>query len=332
MNRHFTIPIFLPEAGCKNRCVFCNQGSITGRNAQPADAEITDVIQNHLKTLPPDSTIEIGFFGGNFTGLTLCEQKRLLELVRPYRASGQIQSLRASTRPDNITSESLALLKEYGAGTIELGVQSTDDEVLSQCRRGYTRQTVAEASNRIKAAGFRLGLQMMLGLPGDTYDLALQTATDIVAFGADETRIYPVLVIKDTELARWYRDGKYAPLTPEDAALWAAGCLRIFDKSGVKVLRLGLLTGKTLSESLLAGPLHPAFGNLAYSALWAQSFEDLVPPGDAEEILVFTSPGQVNNAAGYRGANRHKLESRFKRVGFRADLALRGYEFYAHYR
>ena len=82
--RHINIPIFIPELACPFQCIFCNQQKISGQEKLPTEDEILETIKVHLATAPPDTIIEIAFFGGSFTGLSLAEQERLLKIPQEF--------------------------------------------------------------------------------------------------------------------------------------------------------------------------------------------------------------------------------------------------------
>ena len=174
--KHYTIPIFIPELACPFQCVFCNQQKITGIQLIPDDEEIRNTIKAHLSSFKEKKRrVEIGFFGGSFTGVPFEQQKHYLEIVQPFLQSGEVAAIRVSTRPDYIGEKELALLKNYGVQSIELGAQSFDDEVLKQSFRGHTARQTEVAAQAILVEGFQLGLQMMIGLPGDSLPKALKT-------------------------------------------------------------------------------------------------------------------------------------------------------------
>ena len=230
--QHFNIPVFIPELACPFQCIYCNQQKISGRLKIPSPKEIDRIIIDHLNTISKNkSEIELAFFGGNFTGIPVNEQEEYLKLVQPYINSGQISGIRLSTRPDYINNKVLELLKKYNVKTIELGAQSLDDDVLKLSKRGHTAKDTERASEIILKAGFSLGLQMMIGLPGDTLGKSIFTAKKIIELGADNTRIYPALVIKDTKMEKMYAEGKYHPLSLEDAVRWSKELLLIFEKA-----------------------------------------------------------------------------------------------------
>jgi histone acetyltransferase (RNA polymerase elongator complex component) len=330
--RHYTIPIFIPQLACPFQCVFCNQEKITSRGHIPDVKEVRSIIEEHLSTFPRGNVhIEIGFFGGNFTGIPVEEQEKFLQTVKPYLEQGIIQGIRLSTRPDYIDEPRLHLLKKYGVTTIELGAQSMDDEVLIQSARGHTAEDVEKASRMIISAGFRLGLQMMVGLPGDTLEKSIFTARKIIELGACETRIYPVLVIKGTKMEEWYDQGKYTPLSMKEAVFWVKTILPQFEEAGVEVTRVGLhsSTGLLSGKELVAGPFHTSFRELAMTEVWWDRLNVLLNEETKDKISIFVHPSQYNFAIGYYGKNRKRLLQRFGDVIFRIDPSLKTNEFHA---
>ncbi|HNX44251.1 MAG TPA: radical SAM protein [Bacteroidales bacterium] len=327
--RHFAIPVFVPELACPNRCVFCNQRNISGTMAMPQPDEVAGIIEKHLATIPPDSETEIGFFGGNFTGIEPSLQQSFLEIAEKYVRAGKAKSIRLSTRPDYIDDRRLSLLKQFSVQNIELGAQSLDGEVLRLSGRGHTVYDVEKASELILENGFRLGLQMMTGLPGDTPARSVATARKIVALGASDTRIYPTLVIRDTELEKMYHAGSYVPLSLDEAVESAAVIAGIFEEAGVKILRIGLHPSEGLlsGESLVAGPFHVAFGELVATAQWSAIFRQKLAgnsSGVNENLLAEVPPGQINAAVGHKSLNKKMLLTRFRKVVFRENKELSG--------
>lgn len=329
--RHYTIPIFVPELACPNRCVFCNQQKISGTLCQPSDQEIIEIIELRIATIPDGSEVEIGFFGGNFTGIPMAEQEHLLSLVQPWLLDGTVSSIRISTRPDYIDQQRLDLLKQNGVQTIELGAQSLDEVVLKLTGRGHTVDDVRKASGLILGNGFSLGLQMMIGLPGDTPEKSLQTAREIIKLGATSTRIYPTLVIKDTELETLFLEGKYSPLSIENAVAWAKDIVLTFEASGVKIIRLGLHPSEGLihGENLVAGPFHVSFAELVYSAIWNDLLLPLAENAENKNLSISVAAGQLNAAVGYNGKNRDMLKRHFRNVKFHIDPELEGRDYRA---
>jgi histone acetyltransferase (RNA polymerase elongator complex component) len=332
MNRkHFTIPIFVPEAACPFQCVFCDQKRITGKLKAPDQQETEKIIEEHLKTLPKDSFIEIGFFGGSFTGIPLKEQERYLKTAYDYMKSGKVHGIRLSTRPDYIDQEKLDLLKRYRVSAVEIGAQSLDALVLKKAGRGHTAGDVSAASRMVREAGFQLGLQMMLGLPGDTIGKSIRTAKSIVRLQADFVRIYPTLVIRGTALEKMALAGSYTPLSMEEAVKWSAAVVKVFDKAGIPIIRLGIHPSEGLitKTSLSAGPFHPAFRELVETTLWKEKLRPLLKNKKGTNAVITVPQKELNYAVGHKGQNKKMLLEHFQNVGFRTSRTINGRNFYA---
>ena len=312
--RYYNIPIFLPELACPFRCVYCNQFSITGKQQLPDYQDVKNTIDKYLKTFKEeDRFVEVAFFGGNFTGLPEKMQDDFLKIVQPYLEKGVIDGIRCSTRPDYIDEKRVKILKKFGMRNIELGAQTTNDVILQKCGRGHTFKDIEDASQIIVNEGITLGLQMMIGLPFDTLANDIQTAKDIVRLGAKETRIYPCIVVKDTELEKLYNKGEYKPLSIVEAVEQSATLYEYFTENDVKVLRIGLHTSDDLNgDAFVAGPYHKNFAEMVFSRVWGRKFDKIVEKTD--EIVIKVQENELNHAIGYKGENKRKLEQRFKKV------------------
>ena len=317
--KHYTIPIFIPQQGCPFQCVFCNQEKITSRGHAPDEEEVNNIISQHHSSFPKGNKhVEIGFFGGSFTGLKIEEQERYLRIAQSYVQKGMIQGIRLSTRPDYISETGLHLLKKYGVTTIELGAQSMDEDVLIESARGHTAWDIEMASHLITAHGFRLGLQMMIGLPGDSLEKSILTANKIIELGACETRIYPVLVIKGTKLEEWYEQGKYRPLSLDEAVFWLKTIIPLFEEAGVEVTRVGLHSsvGLQTGKELVAGPFHTSIRELAMTEVWWDRIYESISDKKGEMLTITVHPSQYNFAVGYYGKNRKRLQGFYRDVIF----------------
>ena len=282
---------------------------------------MVSVIESYLKTIPENRsqiTVKVAFFGGSFTGLPLKEQENYLQTVQPYIEQKVVDSIQLSTRPDYINEEILTLLKKYHVTLIELGAQSLDPDVLIQSHRGHTVADVAKSAQLILQHGFELGLQMMIGLPGDTLEKSLFTAQKFVELGTTYTRIYPTLVIKDTDLEQLYHAGNYTPLSIEEAVEWCTPIYKIFTNSNITILRMGLhpSEGFINKEVLVAGPFHVSFKELVLTALWKEKLMKLSQNNTSDTFIVEVPKAEINYAIGYNASNKIFLEQRFKKVIF----------------
>ncbi len=329
MKDHYIIPIFIPEKACPFRCIYCNQYHIANQLQVPEREEVIAIIEQYLQTIPPLATKRVAFFGGSFTGMTLEEQRYYLEMVQPYIKRGEIDHLQLSTRPDYVNEEILLMLKNYGVEIIELGAQSLNEEVLAASGRGHTVEDVVNASKLIRKFGFQLGLQMMVGLPYDTCEKSVATAHKIVELGATYTRIYPTLVIKDTDLAEQYHAGEYTPLSLQTAVNWCVELLPIFEEGGVNVLRLGLhpSEGFTTGDTLLAGPFHVSFKELVITERWRRIWEKELANYQGNAITIWVAPIMMNTAIGYHATNKQMWQKHFKKVTFLPDITVQNYDY-----
>lgn len=266
--RESIVPVFVPHLGCPNDCVFCNQRRISGAQ-QPATALTVKQAMENAAALPLNGAKrQLAFYGGSFTAIPVETQRELLEAAKEYMDKGELHSIRLSTRPDAIDEAVLKRLKEYKVETIELGAQSMDEQVLLLSGRGHTAQDVQNASRLIKEAGFKLVLQMMTGLPGDTKAKSIETARKIIALSPDAVRIYPTVIVRDTALYDLWQAGLYPEHSVEDAVDVCAELLPMFDEAGIPVIRLGLNPTEELSGGAAAGgAYHPALGELVKSRI-----------------------------------------------------------------
>lgn len=256
------LPIFVPHLGCPNACVFCDQRLISGE-ALPATAQTIREAVRRAGKLPPEGPLELAFYGGSFTAIPPTQRKALLEAALPFLRSGEISSIRVSTRPDAVDEARLRELTDYGVGAVELGAQSMLDRVLAVSGRGHRAEDTRRAAALVKAAGLSLVLQMMTGLPGDDDEGALETARQLIALGPDGARIYPTVILKDTALYRLWLAGAYQEHTVSDAVRVCAAILPLFEAAGIPVIRLGLNPGEELTAGQAAGgAYHPALGEL----------------------------------------------------------------------
>lgn len=281
MKKHAIIPIFIPHLGCPCQCVFCNQQKITARTKAVSTDEVRETVERYLSTLGEldPSEIEIAFYGGSFTAIPIDKQTAYLEVANEYIDQGRVSSLHISTRPDCIDEEILENLKRYNVSTIELGVQSFSDEVLRLSKRGHDSEIAKAAAKLIKARGFKLGIQLMIGLPGDSLERCIYSARETVALAPELARLYPTLVIDGTELYDMYEDGSYEALSKEEALLRTKEMYKILHKAGINIMRVGLKSTDIIGGSDLSaingGTYHPAFrqlveGEIAYETLKEQ--------------------------------------------------------------
>jgi len=318
--RYYNIPIFVPHYGCPFDCVFCNQKHITGFREEQSGEKTKKIIKEHLKTLPKvNRIIEAAFFGGSFTAIDECLQEELLKVAYEFIKSGEIDGIRLSTRPDFISDEIMELLLKYGVTSIELGVQSMDDTVLLKSGRGHTKADVIKACNIIKKYPVKLGLQMMTGLPYDTFDKSIKTAEEIIRLKPQMVRIYPTLVIKDTRLSDMYLSGEYVPQDLESAICLSKELIGMFRKNNIEVIRVGLQATDemTPNTNVLAGPYHSAFGEMVENAIFYDKIIDVLNGDKTAKIRV--NPKDISKVVGNKKRNLIKFKENGKDIKFIQD-------------
>jgi histone acetyltransferase (RNA polymerase elongator complex component) len=256
---------------------------------------------------------QIAFYGGSFTSMPRERQEAYLEVCQPYLRRDQVDSVRISTRPDEVSERQLAFLANRGVRTVELGIQSLSDRVLGASRRGYTAEKAREAIERTKEMGLEVGAQLMVGLPEDSGKESLETAKALSALEPDFVRIYPLLVLRQTEVAKRMGRGEYTPLGLEEAVSLCAGMLERFEEASIPVIRIGLQeqVGMGREEGfVLAGPYHPAFGHLVRSALFYRKALASLPTGIpfSTGFCLRVHPDDRSLMMGDRGQNFAKLQ------------------------
>ncbi|MBF0573692.1 MAG: radical SAM protein [Desulfamplus sp.] len=361
------IPIFIPHSGCPHQCAFCNQSIITDTSHNkdkstqyilPSQEEIRNEVDRFLIYKGVRKEVELAFFGGNFLGLQKDEIIFLLSSAKELVNDGKIDSIRFSTRPDTITKDRLELISQYPVSTIEIGVQSMDNAVLKTARRGHTSEDTIKAAallNNIKQYGyfreassidtdiaaistteakpFKIGMQMIVGLPEDNHKTALETAKKIAELKPDFVRIYPLIVLEGSLIAKWYREGKYEPISLESSVKLVKEIFLIFHRHGISVIRMGLQASDLLQDklSMVAGPWHPAFGHLVYSEIFFDKAVDLVnkelscedrdiKQDDKKEsqIITFTvHPASISRLRGDKNSNIKRLKDIFPSIEFK---------------
>lgn len=297
-----TIALFIPHMGCPHACSFCDQKSISGEKEPVTPETVRKELAQAFSHSQPEH-VEIAFFGGSFTCLPEKLMTAFLEEAKPYLMSGQAASLRCSTRPDGITPEILDILSAYGMETVELGAQSLDDNVLRINGRGHTAQDVYKAVSLLRERGFKMGLQIMTGLPGDSPESLAKTVDAVVSLRPDMLRIYPTVVVRGTALARWMEEGRFTPMGVEEAVETCAPILRRMNKENIPVIRMGLHAEQSLEREMLGGAYHPAFRELCESRLLREDVTPVLFRHAPGPVTLLVPPQNISRAVGQKRAN-----------------------------
>ncbi|MCF8028807.1 MAG: radical SAM protein [Desulfobacteraceae bacterium] len=310
----FVIPVFIPHSGCGHRCTFCNQHTVTGQNTPiPETADLDATVRQYLEHRRAGRGFtEISFYGGNFLGLETARIRKLLKAAAAWVKAGKINGIRFSTRPDTIDARRLDLLAAYPVSTVEIGVQSMDDAVLKRIKRGHTAADCFRAAEMLKNGGFRLGCQIMTGLPEEDEDSAVDSAGATAEMKPDFIRIYPLVVLSGSVLAGQYRAGRFVPLGLEDCIQRMAKLYRIFSENGIPVVRMGLQASEELNApgTVLAGPYHPAMGHMVFSrVMLAHARQQLDAAAELPAMVSLrVHPASISRMRGLKNANMDALK------------------------
>jgi len=316
--KYVIIPVFIPHKGCPFDCIFCNQKLISGQIEEMTVMKMRSIVEEHLETIDTgNSHVQIAFYGGSFTGIPAGEQVAFLECANEYIKTGRVHSVRLSTRPDYIDREILERLKKYNTAVVELGAQSMDEAVLKVSCRGHSREDVHRASALIKEYGIELGIQTMVGLPGDDEEKALATAMEVAEIGPSIVRIYPALVIKGTYMEKLFLQGRYQPLDVEAAVDLCAKLLDIYEGNNINVIRVGLQPTESINNDMdvVAGPFHPAIRQLVESrrilfklVKLLDEYEDI----KGREVVIITRKSNVSNVVGQKSCNINYIKNKYE--------------------
>jgi len=324
------IPIFIMNGGCPRQCIFCNEKIAAGNFAPEISKSFFEAEVNSYLRWNKDKTrrVEIAFYGGSFTGLPPDDQRRLLSWADVYIKKGLVGSIRISTRPDFINDDQLHLLHACGVRTVEIGVQSMNDEVLRKACRGHDAEAAVHAMKLLRAHGFQTGVHLMAGLPDDTQDSFLETLARVIELRPDTARIHPVLVFQHTPLAEEFKKGHYQPLGLDEAVEWCRLAWETLTPAGIRIIRFGLHVTPDMARegSVLAGPLHPAFGSLVYSAIFYSAALRLlrVIPKQARRLHFCTSSRALSNFRGERNRNINAIKKLYPNAQIVIDSIIEG--------
>jgi len=317
-HRPFIIPIFLPHAGCPHQCVFCNQSSITGVkrdmvSPEKVERQILEFLEYKGNDRRP---AQVAFYGGNFLGLEKNYIERLLNVSTKFVEDKKINAIRFSTRPDTIDHNRIEMIKNYPVTTVEIGVQSMDDRVLTMAKRGHSVFDTQQAVILLKNRDYQIGLQMMVGLPKEDEAGSISTAYRISELEPDFVRIYPTIVLKNSLLARWYENETYCPWSLERSIAHVKTLYLFFKKKNIPVIRMGLQAAEDLDSgaAILAGPYHPAFGHLVHSEIFLDMATEIMKAEGVsrDTVSLKVHPRSISKMRGMKNRNVETLKKRFK--------------------
>ena len=208
-------------------CLFCS-GEGSGEFAEKTGSDIREQLERAKERVW--KKIRNGKFIAYFQAFTNtygpveCLRKLYREAMEPE----DIVGIAIGTRPDCLGEDVIALLAELNRikpVSVELGLQTTHEPSVAYIRRGYENPVYFEAVRRLKAAGVEVVTHIILGLPGETPEIAAETTRQAVEAGTDGVKFHLLHVLRGTDLETEYRAGKFRCLSLEDYARWLSGCL-----------------------------------------------------------------------------------------------------------
>ncbi|SHE36608.1 Radical_SAM C-terminal domain-containing protein [Marinitoga hydrogenitolerans DSM 16785] len=300
MSREYIVPIFIPHAGCKKICVFCNEYSATGIKLKPNIEELNATFYRYIKYFPQNKKTYIAFYGSTFTGMSNIQMQFYLDWAQEKINNSESYGIRFSTSPEEITEEKIEILRKYDINFIEIGVQSFFDDVLKAANRPHDLEDVWNAIELLEKNNIDYGIHLMTGLPKSTYNKDINSAMITTLLKAKSVRIHPTVILKNSTLEKMYKNKEYIPESLDEAVEKVSKMTEIIEASGKKVIRLGICLYGKERENVVVGPYHDSFG-------------DLIRTKIAEDIIIFFEELKVpikfkSNFIGFKRKNSKLLE------------------------
>lgn len=307
--KKYVIPVFIPYDKKNHDWILKNQ-KIENEEVEKINSQkLTEIIDKHISKIRGFDNREVAFLGADFTTIEQSLQEELLQTLQRYISNGIINNIKVSIRPNNITKQTLKILKKYKVKTIELEVYSTNDYILKRIGMNFDLKDIKKKSRQIRFKGFKLGYQMMIGLPDSTKLDDINTAKTLSKLKTTTVTINPVFVIKDTELEKEYNSSNYKPLTIVQAIETCKEIIKIFNDKKIETNAIGFEP----TNNVLAGPFHPAFRSLVESSLWYDAIVNKIKKLNTKvmEVEVTVNPSDTNNVVGYKQENIEKLKNTY---------------------
>ena len=231
-------------------CIFCS-GFGGGEFAEGGPESIAIQLERAKKRV--SDKIKEGKYIAYFQSFTntYAPVERLRQLYTQALEPEEIVGLAIGTRPDCLGEDVIALLKEANAVkpvSVELGLQTIHEETARYIRRGYSAEVYRDAVRHLKEAGIEVVTHIILGLPGETVDMAVATTRAAVAAGTDGVKFHLLHVLKNTDLAREYARGQFETLTMEEYGIWLKACMDVLPEETV----VHRITGDGAKRDLIA--------------------------------------------------------------------------------
>ncbi len=310
------MPVFLPHLGCRQRCIYCNQQHITGKES---NADIKETIEKSLDNLRAPA--EIAIYGGNPFGLGADGLAQLFDLFAHHKE--KIEAIRISTEPIVPDDRMIDLLRNNKVATVELGIPVFSNEKLRALGRRHTVEDLYQTHEALVRAGFAVGIQVMVGLPGETAQDIRSTVEQALRLKPAFMRIYPLVVLRGTFLHEAFLKNEFSPLSLQEAVQRALFIYLHAEAASIKVIKMGLTDNEFLKGEIVAGPYHPAFGYLVRSeAFYLAVLKVCKERGLAGSVTLLLNKKDIPHLTGYRRSNLKRFEEQGISVEWKeTDLA-----------
>lgn len=312
------IPVFLPHAGCnEQRCTYCHQGYITDISEVDLRARIDGTLSGRSEPC------EVGLFGGNIFGIEPAALERIFSFFDNYRHV--INAFRISTKPLPLHEETIAILKQNGVAIIELGMPTFNDAILAAVNRGHTTEDLFYANDRLSNEGFRIALQFMVGLPGETQVDIYRTTENMIRLKPVYVRVYPLVVLRGTELYDLYKNGSFVPDNFDNILYRAIFIYLNALKAGIDVANIGLTANKPIGAAVAGGFYHPAYGFLVQSRAFRLAIEYKIKKlSNRHKVTVIIHRNDIPLLVGYKRENLAMFASSGTTLRWEASGDVRG--------
>lgn len=340
--KRIILPIFLPNSGCPNRCVFCNQKETTLTERGMTPIEAGEFVERETAKLSIDKTsrdalfIEAAFYGGSFTAIPKYLRDEYLAAMRHVRENRLLDGIRFSTRPDYVSPEIIDEFTPFENITAELGAQSLNDETLKIINRHHTSADVENAARLLKQSGVNVGIHLMVNLPNEPPKSAIESARKTAALKPDFVRIHPTLVFADTILADWHHKGEFLIWDDETLIETLIKMLEIFEENGIPVVRLGLQRAYKDKKpwNVIAGFDHPALRDFIESRRFGKRIKNTIDSTfDYKEFIknktfnvaLSVHPDYFSKLIGYEQENKKYLKIKYPQINwiFKSDDSIK---------
>lgn len=291
MNAMKKLPFFIPFGGCRGRCVYCHQQTITGVSGIITPEHVRTILQ---KLTEPR---EVCFFGGSFCRFPYDLVKAYLDAVRECAPEGS--RIRFSTYPGDLDDDRMRdLVASRNIACVELGIQSLDPKVLAACRREADPEAILRSLAMLRDECLPVGVQFMTGLPGQDRESSINdllAVSEVKGPLGWDLRLYPCLVIEGTDLEKMMESGEYVPVSVEETVSWGGEFIDRATELGFNPIRVGLQESELLAANVRGGPHEPALGEMIFSDALVRKIVRAAPRGPwaipAAEMSKFTGHG-----------------------------------------